>query len=86
MMVKLKFYLYGAEIVLVPATDLVPRKGEHVWWNGMLLEVGMVVWTQQGSVHLYLAREPFDNPPPPGLEEPPRDASWKEEPCDTPPT
>lgn len=73
-MVKLKFYLYGVEITTIPASELVPRKGDHLLWNGTLLEVAMVVWTPTGAVHLYLAREPFNNPLPEGLEE---------EPCDT---
>jgi len=76
MSVKLRLFLYGVEIHApagydeVGLVDQVPRKGDHLAWNGMLLEVMMVVWTPAGVTHLYLAKEPFDKPPPPGLEDP----------------
>jgi hypothetical protein len=69
-MVKLRFYLHGVEILAQEETQTVPRKGDHIQWNGTLLEVAMVVWTGAGAVHLYLARDPFNNPLPAGLEEP----------------
>lgn len=69
-MVNLQFYLYGVQIFSFTAPT-VPRKGDHVHWNGKLLEVAMVVWrTPNSAVHLYLATDPFNNPLPAGLEEP----------------
>ena len=68
MATKLKFYLYGVEIHLYAAdidvhfSGLLPHKGDHILWNGALLEVAMVVWNPAGAVHLYLARDPFNNP------------------------
>lgn len=69
MSLQLKFYLFGAQIHQIPETNQVPRKGDHLLWNGLLLEVAMVVWTGHGAVHLYLARELLRNPLPPGLED-----------------